>query len=565
MRKYIIALAVVLSFMACNRHSEHWEALCQVETFIEEQPDSALVVLQGIDAGDLSSAEERAKHALMLSMALDKNFIDETDLSLISTAKEYYQDSKDVRYKFLSHYYYGRVLCNNKDYTRAIIEYTQAEQLLAQLNDNYLAGLLYIQIGDIYLSFYDYNKALSAYQLAYQYYSDANLEHHKSYALYGIGVLYMNTLELDRAFECFAEAKALAIKLGNRELELGCYENIVILLESKKDYDECGNTIDIMAQQFDKEQYSLGCLGAIANYYTRIKDYKKGYEYLNYAWKNATNRTDSISLFYKQAQIATLNEDSDEGLRCLSEGVQLQNSELRKAIQQPILSAQKDYYRTQAEFNSYRLKTSIQIYITSAIVVLLLLLIIALYIRQRIVAKDMEISKYMDLAEELQKSIRDKDVELSELSIKAEVNSSHYGDISSRVAELFHKQYELLDKLSNTYYETHGFNIEKERIYELVKSEINKFASDKKTLTQLETIINTYKQNVMGLIRAEIPNITERDIKLLCYIYAGFSAKSISVFIGETTNNILTRKSRLRAKFSTLNTPNMGIILQEMP
>ena len=64
MRKYIIALAVVLSFMACNRHSEHWEALCQVETFIEEQPDSALVVLQGINAGDLSSAEERAKHAV---------------------------------------------------------------------------------------------------------------------------------------------------------------------------------------------------------------------------------------------------------------------------------------------------------------------------------------------------------------------------------------------------------------------------------------------------------------------------------------------------------------------
>ena len=64
MRKYIIALAVVLSFMACNRHSEHWEALCQVETFIEEQPDSALVVLQGIEASDLSSAEERAKHAV---------------------------------------------------------------------------------------------------------------------------------------------------------------------------------------------------------------------------------------------------------------------------------------------------------------------------------------------------------------------------------------------------------------------------------------------------------------------------------------------------------------------
>ena len=138
-------------------------------------------------------------------------------------------------------------------------------------------------------------------------------------------------------------------------------------------------------------------------------------------------------------------------------------------------------------------------------------------------------------------------------------------EMHSQVADLFHKQYKLLDKLSNTYYETHGISRDKESIYEQVRIEINKFANDKGTLAQLEKIVNQYKRNAINLVRTEIPSISPRDIKLLCYIYAGFSAKSISIFVGETTGNILTRKYRLRNKISKLNTPNAQIILEEMP
>ena len=138
-------------------------------------------------------------------------------------------------------------------------------------------------------------------------------------------------------------------------------------------------------------------------------------------------------------------------------------------------------------------------------------------------------------------------------------------DMHRQIAELFEKQYELLDKLSNTYYETQGVSKEKESIFKQVKSEIDKFATDKRSIAQLEKIVNTYKRNVIGLVRSEISNISERDITLLCYVYAGFSAKSISIFIGETTSNILTRKSRLRSKIAKLETPNAKVILEEMP
>ena len=68
MRHYISIIILALCLVACNRHSKHWETLMQVETFIVQRPDSALAALERIDAEELSSKEEKAKHALLLSM-----------------------------------------------------------------------------------------------------------------------------------------------------------------------------------------------------------------------------------------------------------------------------------------------------------------------------------------------------------------------------------------------------------------------------------------------------------------------------------------------------------------
>ena len=85
---YTIILAICLT--ACNHHySEHWETLSHIESYIIEHPDSALIVLEQIDISEGASKEERAKHALLLSMALDKNYIDETDFDVLQPAIDY--------------------------------------------------------------------------------------------------------------------------------------------------------------------------------------------------------------------------------------------------------------------------------------------------------------------------------------------------------------------------------------------------------------------------------------------------------------------------------------------
>ncbi len=550
MKQYVISIFVLLCLVSCTQHSGHWETLNDMETVMLERPDSALEVLRDIDRDELSGDEERAKHALLLSMALDKNYIDETDISLISEAKEYYADSDDARYKYLSLYYYGRVSYNRGEYTDAIVVYTQAESLLEEVNDDYLAGLLYTQFGEIYRIFYDYNRSLAAFELACEYYTDAGLEYHKAHALHDIGVAYGNLDEFEKAIQYFNIALEQAIELGDEDLEVICYQNLIMLYDIIYEYEKCGEIVDVLTNRFDEELYSPKCLGSLASYYAQSKDNMRAEEYLQRAWERTTNVGDSIDMSFKSANTMKLMGRMDESMHYFESGIQLQNRELHRALKQPIVSAQKDYFKGQAEFNAYRLEKNRQIYITISIIVVLIMLVVAMFIRNKIAAKNSEINRYMEAIQNLEQSLFTKNIATDSMT--------------EQINHLFESQFSLIDKLSSTYYETHGTKRYKEAIYTQVHGEIEKLQTNKRHIQQLEDIVNRHKDDVMRLLRESMPEFSEMDYRLLCFLYAGFSAKAISVFTGDSIGNIYMRKSRLKSKIAQSNSENKEIILRHL-
>ena len=569
MKRLLFILAFALTFVSCNRHSEHWNTLSNVESYIVEHPDSALIVLEQIDISELSSKEERAKLALLLSMALDKNYVDKTDFNVLQPAIDYYEDNGSATEKFQTYYLQGRIYQNQGNDTQAMMAYAQAKELLGGIDNHYLSGQLHTEIGNIYRSNYDYAKSLEAYKTAYAHYTAVGLESYAAYALLDIGLSYWNLEDIAKGIEYINEALQMALKLQDEYLEMVCYQNIVILCDDIDAVGRCGSIVEALVNQYNIEKFGSGSLVAIASYYAEVEEYDRMEEFIGRAWSNTTNAKDSINVYLTQADILKRTGKPEEALQYFEAGVKLQNREVRSSLKQPIETTQKEYFQQQAEHNAYRLKKDRELYITLGIIALLALIVVAMYIRHRMLSKDLEISKYMVLSSELQSAIRDREDRLSaiseHISSQEEAHNTLVSDMHRQIAELFEKQYELLDKLSNTYYETQGVSKEKENIFKQVKSEIDKFATDKRAVAQLEKIVNTYKRNVIGLVRSEIPNISERDITLLCFIYAGFSAKSISIFIGETTSNILTRKSRLRSKIAKLDSANARVVLEEMP
>lgn len=65
--------------------------LDDVESYIQEAPDSALAVLESMDTSSFRSRSDKALFSLLHSMALDKNFIDTTSTDVIMPAVDYYR------------------------------------------------------------------------------------------------------------------------------------------------------------------------------------------------------------------------------------------------------------------------------------------------------------------------------------------------------------------------------------------------------------------------------------------------------------------------------------------
>ena len=116
------------------------EALSRADSIMAAAPDSALAILDALDPATINSDGKRARYALLRSQALDKNYIDATDDSLISIASDYYATSSDARSRMLSLYYHGRVHYNAADYPHALVMFTRSLDEARALDDPFWCG-----------------------------------------------------------------------------------------------------------------------------------------------------------------------------------------------------------------------------------------------------------------------------------------------------------------------------------------------------------------------------------------------------------------------------------------
>ena len=92
-----ILFGLIMSFClaSCAYTSDADRILDEVQERLETSPDSAFVALDSLDRRQLHTREQRARHALLYSIALDKVGIEMTSDSIISIAVDYYIGSED--------------------------------------------------------------------------------------------------------------------------------------------------------------------------------------------------------------------------------------------------------------------------------------------------------------------------------------------------------------------------------------------------------------------------------------------------------------------------------------
>ncbi len=157
MKKFVTILAVLSAvlFQSCTAAESVEEALHNAEMNMEKHPEQALEILESISQPDLTTRKTRARYALLLSMALDKNYVDIANDSIIAPAVKYYKNHGNADNRLKTLYYWGRIAMNAGEYEDAISRFTMAEPYVESAHDKMAIARLYKAQMLIYQYSYD--------------------------------------------------------------------------------------------------------------------------------------------------------------------------------------------------------------------------------------------------------------------------------------------------------------------------------------------------------------------------------------------------------------------------
>ncbi len=149
----LVMVFVIGIVVSCSHNSAVDRQMTTAENLMAQHPDSALSVLDGIDTKLLGTKAEKARYALLMSQALDKNYIDATNFDVLQPTIDYYPDNGTPDKKLKTYYYQGRIYQNKCDYDNAMLSFINAREVENITDTLALAHLLVAQ-GTLYFRQY---------------------------------------------------------------------------------------------------------------------------------------------------------------------------------------------------------------------------------------------------------------------------------------------------------------------------------------------------------------------------------------------------------------------------
>ena len=288
---FFLLVALVLS--ACT-DSRKLETIRQAEMLMQEQPDSALRVLQTIDRHSLRG-ETLARYALVYSIAQDKSGLDVTNDSLLRIAHEYYSQHPDDSLYARSQYYMGKYLWLTAQTDSAYACLLKAKNTSEEVRDYYTAYLATDRMRRI-VQKSDTTLCLTLSRDAYIFYKKhgANNPVNEAYLLIGIGDGYYRCGDMDSAIHYYNIALNKARLTGDSIAISSVLQNksrFYYHFRQNEKALECAKQAQNYRGYLDKRLAIL-----LAQCYTENEEYSKAWQYINALPSNASKEDQLVKL-----------------------------------------------------------------------------------------------------------------------------------------------------------------------------------------------------------------------------------------------------------------------------
>lgn len=298
-----ILLAIVTAF-GCNNNEALDERLDRAELFMETRPDSSLCILDAIVETDIKGSRRKARYALLMSMALDKNYIDTTTFDVLQPAINYYSKHGSADERLRTYYYEGRIYRNSGAEDLAMRSYLNLNEIKGHISDSLTLARLLVAQSILYYKQYNIRDFISNNLKAAKIFESIGRlpEQIRCYGKVIDGEIILNN---DRDADSIVNICKMEIN--------NCQELKIQVLRSFLRYSVAfGSDEDIMETMNEVEKAGIAddVRMTLARAYSKIGDSKTGLHYLTEASVRANDIFDSLTYWSVKTEILeNLGED----------------------------------------------------------------------------------------------------------------------------------------------------------------------------------------------------------------------------------------------------------------
>lgn len=562
MNRFVI-IFLLMSFLLVSCDNRQTKSLLQdVETYIQERPDSALRVLRKVDSLTLNTKSLRARYSLLFAMALDKNYIDTTALSILEPTVAYYERLGSPQDKMLSCYYLGRIYANRKDYPNAVIFYSQALRE-SSADDYYHKGLAYEALANAYSASFNTEEELRNAIFAHDCFEkmgDKNL----ALSRYKIAQAYHNNEQFDLADSLYSSVYSGLDSTS--KLAFYAMEDQVCndLQQEKPEVKRDLRLLEYVAEH--RGNLTLTSYYEYA-YLLLLIGEKVTAENILSQLSESEERVETMEIRYR---IAEYEENDEEALTLLKSMLSYQNDVVKKQLAQSVFKAQSDYYRLNAEVSEQKSTIANQRSIIFLIVGLMIVGSLYIAFMKRKIALSREKERLTQAVEESERLLEtvmnrakqekeERDKNIFDLKSLNEREQDKIKELRDMYVTLYQKRFCEIGK----YYDaasSHRLESIKEKAYHDVISStqtlFEEIASGSEGQKKFEARINADLDDIVSKIRSDFPKLKDEDIRFICYLIVGFDTSTISFLMDISKENVRVKKHRLREKLNGYSGPN---------
>lgn len=568
----MVGLLVLSLVSGCRNNLD--PRLSEANSLMEDFPDSALMILNDYRLSANSTAGDSAYYGMLLTHARYKNFIDETDDSLISASADYFLKHDDKENTFRSLFLKGKIQMNDEKLGDAAVSFSRGLDI-ARENKSYMwEGQCARGLFMLYGRLLNGSAQVKYAEEEYKAFSDGNCGDWADYGLLDLATAYNNNGQYERSLSHTedlikrASEKGDSLLLGESLLLAGMTEFAM------KEYDRC--------LEFYVKAYKLDP--------TILTENNK----MHISIAQSMVNTDTLRLDFQnmvacnemtQSLQPTFNQLADSGnykeaYAALMDYKEKQEKFINQILDNNVSESVSSYQKTVRELNEERIRNEKLIVGIIILTLIIVLVLIILFYRLRLYKSMAEtvkteaviatlkadllnqINQNKNLSETLDKQVvqlaninklKENDM-TDEDSVNAGYqNSDKIGrkdednSIDNKFKNVLKEKYAEINELCDSYYQGLGHKEDRKEIEKRVRQIATSF-SKRKTLGDIEDYADSISENLYSSFKSDFINAGEDVRKLFLFLMLDFSILTICVLMNLERDVVYNRKARLKRK-----------------